>query len=240
MSVNAGADDKPKKNYRPERIPPRAEPKAAQETLRAALDVVRRVHRSSKAAQRAEPVSRQERSELNDALRIEGEVALRKWATKNNLMLDAAAFTREWEEQGRIEGAEHQVYINKGIVYKRNNLSYHGNWLEYLDRLALHHWLFPDTAMKFEGLMEVDGQLQAIVTQKAFSGVRGATLEEVSSEMQKRGLQQIRNYDFYSPSLGIIVEDLHDENVMIDEEGLLIIFDPVIYLAKPESGLPLP
>jgi hypothetical protein len=240
MPSNADADDKSKKNYRPERIPPGAEPKAAQKTLQAALDVIRGVHRSSKAAQRAEPVSRQERSELNDVLRIEEEAALRKWAFQYNLMLDAAAFTREWEAQGQIEGAEHQLYINKGIVYKRNNLSYHGNCLEYLVRLALHHWLFPDTAMNFEGLMEVDGELQAIVTQKAFSGVRGATLEEVSPEMHKRGFQRIRNNDFYSPSLGIIVEDLHDENVMIDEEVSLIIFDPVIYLAKPESWLPLP
>ncbi len=47
---------------------------------------------------------------------------LTEWASKQNLWLDAEAFTARWHEGGEIEGGEHQVYEANGVVYKRNNL----------------------------------------------------------------------------------------------------------------------
>ncbi len=61
---------------------------------------------------------------------------------------------------------------------------------------------------------------------------------EVETEMRKLGFSRRRNDDYFSPTLQLLVEDLHDENVLVDADGDLFIFDPVIYLAKPEWNLP--
>ena len=124
--------------------------------------------------------------------------------------------------------------------YKRNNLLYHGNWLEYFHRLVLHNWVFPDTALRFVGFTAVRATLQPVVSQTAIRGVRGATRDEVEAEMRKLGFLRRRHDDYFNPTLQILVEDLHDENVLVDAEGDLFIFDPVIYLAKPEWKLPVP
>jgi hypothetical protein len=38
--------------------------------------------------------------------------------------------------------------------------------------------------------------------------------------MLENGFENTRNNDYYSPALGIILEDLHDENVLM-ENGIL-------------------
>ena len=154
--------------------------------------------------------------------------------------MDEAIFTHRWLDYGEIEGGEHQVFQQDGYFFKRNNLLYHTNWLEYFHRLVLHNWLFPETSVEFIGLLLVDNDLQPVIRQKAFLGVRGATQQEVEIEMNNRGFQRRFADNYYSPNLGILVEDLHDENVLISPKGSLLIFDPVIYLAKPEMGLSVP
>ena len=54
---------------------------------------------------------------------------------------------------GCIEGGENQIYLAGALVYKRNNLAFHTSYLEFFERLALHNWLFPDTAYTLIGLM---------------------------------------------------------------------------------------
>ena len=88
--------------------------------------------------------------------------------------------------------------------------------------------------------MLVDDGLQPVVTQKAFLAVRGAERNEVEAEMSKRGFYRRYADNYYNPDLGVLVEDLHDENVLISPKGSLLIFDPVIYLAKPEMSLSTP
>ena len=58
--------------------------------------------------------------------------------------------------------------------------------------------------------------------------------------MKQRGFYRRKADNYYNPDLGILVEDLHDENVLVSAKGSLLIFDPVLYLAKPEMGLPVP
>jgi len=47
-----------------------------------------------------------------------------------------------------------------------------------------------------------------------------------------------RKWDWYDPITGVVVEDLHDENVIKDYAGRLVIFDPVIYPVPPRSQWP--
>lgn len=50
--------------------------------------------------------------------------------------------------------------------------------------------------------------------------------------LARNGFENTKNHDFYNPELGIILEDLHDENVLT-KEGVLYFIDTVFYL-KPE------
>jgi len=47
--------------------------------------------------------------------------------------------------------------------------------------------------------------------------------------MELNGFQKIRNNDYFNPKLSIILEDLHDENVLTNN-GILYFIDTVFYL----------
>ena len=234
------SDSHEKRPYRPERLPQAAERSLGEGSLRAALTVTRRIHEAVAASGKAEPTTVDERWELNQIIRPQEKTALLNWAERTSHLLDADAFTHEWIAYGEYEGGEHQVYQRGSYFFKRNNLFYHTGWLEYFHRLVLHNWLFPDTALLFLGLMLVEDEVQPVVKQKALVGIRGAEQKEVEQEMAQMGFYRRKADNYYSPMLGILVEDLHDENVLVSPKGSLLIFDPVIYLTKPEMGLTMP
>ncbi|MGO8700167.1 MAG: hypothetical protein ACLQVY_20955 [Limisphaerales bacterium] len=111
--------------------------------------------------------------------------------------------------------------------------SNHGNWLEYFHRLALHNWLFPEAPLRFEGLMEMDGELLPLVSQAHVVAARGAQVWEIDQVMHDLGFDPIRvsdparQYDYVNRSIGVEVNDLHDENVIVTEAGKLVVIDPV-------------
>lgn len=47
--------------------------------------------------------------------------------------------------------------------------------------------------------------------------------------MSANGFENIKNSDYLNPDLGIILEDLHDENVLT-ENGILKFIDTVFYI----------
>jgi hypothetical protein len=163
------------------------------------------------------------------------EAALREWAQANGLMLDGRDFTRRWEEQGRKGETEHAIYFDESVGrwFKVNNLCHHGNWLEYFHRPALHHWLFPEAPLRFEGLIVFDGELLPLASQPHIVGVRGASQSETDHLMRRLGFAPVRQtdptrqYDYINRSIGVEVNDLHDENVIVTEGGDAIVIDPV-------------
>jgi hypothetical protein len=46
--------------------------------------------------------------------------------------------------------------------------------------------------------------------------------------MIANGFENTRNHDYFHPDLGIILEDLHDENVLT-QDGILYFIDTVFY-----------
>ena len=162
-----------------ERLPPGAEQANAQESLRAALAVARRIHRANQAISPAIQPGSREIWRLSEETKLLEAEALSAWAIQLDILLDADDFTRRWFAFGCVEGGEHQIFQEEGYFYKRNNLAFHTSYLEYVERLILHNWLFPDSLYGFEGLMWVledeHTQLRPVVSQKALRGVRGAT-----------------------------------------------------------------
>lgn len=237
--MNPREADEEASNKRLERLPPSAEQANGQESLRTALAITRRVHRANPAFSPAIHPDSGEVWRLSEEIKLLEAQALDEWASAANLLFDAADFTRRWLDLGGIEGGEHQVLSASGIVYKRNNLLYHTSYLEYVERLILHNWLFPDTYYTFLGLMWVREnddefvQLRPVTSQQAFRAVRGATRAEVKAEMGR--MDFVRRYEdnYVHPDLHVFVEDLHDQNVLVDADGDLLIFDPVIYVSGP-------
>jgi hypothetical protein len=222
-------DHEPATNrYVPQRVPPAAERANDQIRLRAALDVISSVHRASKAAQGAAPETRIEETALMKALRVGEEKVLYCWAATANCLLPEEPFTDAWQAQGGEGGAEHQVYVQFGVYYKRNNLNYYRTWLAYFNNLLLHNWLFPETTYTFLGLTTVDGQLHSVVSQKAVQGIRGAFPDEVAAYLAPFDFVQLPNHNYLHSQTGIVVGDLHTRNVLVASNGQLLVFDPVI------------
>ncbi len=55
------------------------------------------------------------------------------------------------------------------------------------------------------------------------------SLEKVKAFMKLNGFVNIRNNDYHNPELGIILEDLHEENVLT-RKGALFFIDTVFYI----------
>ncbi len=225
-----------------------------QESLRASLgpageraaDVLRRVHRANEKAGIPVPTTQSERLQLHRALRSVEEQQIRR--SLADLFLDPDHFQEKWFAAGSLGGAEQKVYpqIDGKFFIKANNGSYHGHWHQYLDRLHYHRLLFSDTAYQFLGFIEDEGSLAVIVKQRSVPTLLnangdpvGATRSQVEAFMETIGAFRFRNDDYYLPSEDLFVEDLHDENVLLGEDGETLRFiDPVIYLRPPDLKAP--
>jgi hypothetical protein len=83
-----------------------------------------------------------------------GRKHLRRWVEAHGVGVDERSFRQNWEAQGKLGGAEHQVYHDedKGRWFKR---LFHGvndsTLIDYFGRMRLHSVLFPETAYRLEG-----------------------------------------------------------------------------------------
>lgn len=144
-------------------------------------------------------------------------------------LLNGPEFVRKWTAQGRVGGQENDVFLEANRVWKRNNLSFHLSYCDFFDRLALHHLLFPGAPLRLEGFIADSEALWPVMSQPAIRARRGATRSEVEKIMGRLDFERTRNDDYEHPE-GLLVEDLHDENVFLDLEGNIVVIDPVIYL----------
>lgn len=131
-------------------------------------------------------------------------------------------------------GAEQKVYIqNNRKVLKLNDAIYYISWIDYFNNLLLNNYFFPDTAYQLVGFYKSDNNdVYALVEQNYVEATEPTDLKLVRLFLENNGFENTKNHDFYNPELGIILEDLHDENVLT-KEGVLYFIDTVFYL-KPE------
>lgn len=111
--------------------------------------------------------------------------------------------------------------INDGIFYE--------SWLDYFNNLLIHNYFFRSTAYDFLGFKMMDNVLFAVVKQEFIVSDEVVDLVTVKNFLEYNGFQSTRNNDYYNPELGIIFEDLHDENVLC-RNGVLYFIDTVFYL----------
>lgn len=131
------------------------------------------------------------------------------------------------------EGAEQKVFIkNKDHILKLNDAIYYTSWLDYFHNLLLHNYFFADTAYQFIGFYNDNYDLYSVVKQPFVEVDKFTDLNNVNEFLINNGFENTRNHDYYHPKLGIILEDLHDENVLTKKNTLYFI-DTVFYI-KPE------
>ncbi len=129
------------------------------------------------------------------------------------------------------EGAEQKVYYDsqKGSVIKINDSIFYAFWLDYFNSLILHNYFFPDTQYTTLGFRIIDSILYAVVEQPHIPKTEDINLAIVKEFLQQNGFRNTRRNDYINEELGIILEDLHDENV-ISYNNMPFFVDTVFYL----------
>ena len=128
------------------------------------------------------------------------------------------------------EGAEQKVYLKDSEhVLKLNDAIYYNSWKDYLYNLLLHNYFFSDTAYELLGFTKDNETLYAVVQQNYVLITSNTDLSNVKTFLTLNGFENNRNNDYYNAALGIILEDLHDENVLT-RNGVLYFIDTVFYL----------
>ena len=128
------------------------------------------------------------------------------------------------------EGAEQKVYIkNDKTVFKLNDSIYYSSWEDYFINLSLNNYFFPDTSYLLVGFCMVDETLYALVEQPFVKANQPTDLSLVKEFMLANRFVNTRNHDYFNSDLGIILEDLHDENVLT-QDGLLYFIYNVFYI----------
>ena len=153
-------------------------------------------------------------------------------ALKGFIRSNSLWYTKGISEDHKIgEGAEQKVYYfpETQTVIKLNDSIYFLYWRDYLHNLMLHNYFFPSIGYILRGFVERNGALYAVVEQPFVRATDRIDLENVKEFLRQNGFENTRNNDYYNKQLGVILEDLHDENVISSGEELYFI-DKVFYL----------
>ena len=150
---------------------------------------------------------------------------LKSYITRNNLWVSDIDLTNYV-----TAGVEQKVYrIDEKSVLKINDSIFYNSWEDYLNSLLLHNYFFPDTSYELIGFAERNDVLCAVVRQQYIKATKKTKLDSVKKMMAENGFINTKNNDYRHPVAGIILEDLHEENVLT-ADGILYFVDTVFYL----------
>lgn len=148
------------------------------------------------------------------------------WIEKSDLW-----FNEVDESRFIARGAEQRVYLDADTRYviKLNDSIFYAFWLDYFHSLLIHNFLFPQTAYQLIGFYRENNVLHAVVRQPFIEISEPTDTTAVKEFLLANGFQLKKNNDYFNPTAGIILEDLHDENVLTNK-GVLFFIDTTFYL----------
>jgi hypothetical protein len=150
-----------------------------------------------------------------------------EFATDNNLW-----FKEELSDADFLtEGGEAKIHFSskRNKVIKLNDAVYYSNWLDYLNSILIHNLLFTDTGYILLGFKVIDKELFAILEQSFIIADEETDLVLVRAFLEQNGFANTKRNDYYNQKLGLILEDMHDENVLV-RNGVLFFIDTVFYI----------
>ncbi len=148
------------------------------------------------------------------------------WAEKENLW-----FKHIDESRFIARGAEQRVYLDTDVrfVIKLNDSVFYLSWCDYFLSLQIHNLFFPGTAYELVSFYLEKNLLHAVVRQPYIEITEPTNVELVKDFLTENGFQLKKNNDYFNTELKLILEDLHDENVLTNN-GTLFFIDTVFYL----------
>lgn len=165
------------------------------------------------------------KSQVSKQVREQETKELERFISEKNLWIVDIDFSKYVSE-----GAEQRVFLkDSNSVIKLNDAIYYSSWKDYFHNLLLHNFFFPDTAYELLGFTKENDSLFAVVQQDFVSITETTDLNRIKAFLSSNGFSNTRNNDYFNPDLGIILEDLHDENVL-SRNGVLYFIDTVFYL----------
>lgn len=159
-------------------------------------------------------------------LKSEEERCLISFINENNL------FYNELIKQENYigEGAEQKVYkLNEIYLIKLNDTIFYEFWRDYFNSLLIHNYFFESTQYELLGFKLIDEVLFSVVKQKFIASTEAVDLSLIKTFLEYNEFSNIRNNDYQNEKLGLIFEDLHDENI-ISQNGILFFIDTIFYL----------
>ncbi|MDH7463308.1 hypothetical protein QEG73_18565 [Chitinophagaceae bacterium 26-R-25] len=98
----------------------------------------------------------------------------------------------------------------------------------FLTVFLLHNLIFTNTAYLLTGFMKENNTLYAVLSQPFVTSDAQADLDDIKRFLTFNGFENNRRNDYIHKELGLILEDMHDENVLVNSETLFFI-DTVFY-----------
>jgi Serine/Threonine/Tyrosine Kinase found in polyvalent proteins len=165
-------------------------------------------------------------SEKKEFIKEQEAAAILDYAQSHNFF-----FTGLNKERYLAEGAEQKVYLDEDgrYVTKLNDSIFYATWEDYFHSLLLHNYFFPTTNYELIGFYYEAEKLYAAVKQPYINVTEPTRDDAIKELMALNGFTNKKNSDYFSKELGIILEDLHDENVLTSN-GVLFFIDTVFYL----------
>lgn len=134
------------------------------------------------------------------------------------------------EDRFLTRGGEARVYLdtdNKNVI-KLNDAVYYATWLEFFNSVLLHNLIFENTKYNVIGFFKENNKLHAALKQPFIKSDSQADLADIKALLEFNGFVNTRRNDYQHSGLGLILEDMHDENVLVNSETLFFI-DTVFY-----------
>jgi hypothetical protein len=104
-----------------------------------------------------------------------------------------------------------------------NDAVYYATWLEFFNSLVIHNLLFKETAYTFLGFTENADSLLAVLKQPFISSDAPVDLSDVQKLLAFNGFENTMRNDYFNSDLGLILEDMHDENIIANSNTLFFI-----------------
>lgn len=159
-------------------------------------------------------------------IKEEQALLLEKYSKEHNLWVTDLP----GEDRFLTRGGEARVYLNTDCktVIKLNDAVYYATWLEFFNSILLHNLIFSNTAYILQGFCKEQGVLYAVMKQPFIISDGQVDLDNIRKLLTYNGFANTRRNDYYHEELGLILEDMHDENVLVSCEMLFFI-DTVFY-----------
>lgn len=151
-----------------------------------------------------------------------------QWINANDLWIKHVD-----ESRFLARGAEQRVYLDSDVrfVIKLNDSVFYLSWVDYFVSLQIHNLFFPSTNYQLTGFYLENEVLHAVVRQPYIEITEPTNIDLIKEFLISNGFQLKKNNDYFNTDLRLILEDLHDENVLTNN-GTLFFIDTVFYLMQ--------